>query len=172
MKRFFVMLLCLSCCFVLFACENATLVRAGHISEITGALSTDYAIKVTLDKDDRVDEKYVDLQIKSSEDEQILTFGEENSESYVIFVPKKDYWYNLTYLISQANGISDGESYKKYEDFGSRVFMFKAQNDVDLTFRVVAGQTKTNKETKEEILVLGEAISEEVTVKMKKSEKK
>ena len=102
---------------------------------------------------------------------QILTFGEENSESYVIFVPKKDYWYNLTYLISQANGISDGENYKKYEDFGSRVFMFKAQNDLDLTFRVVAGQTKTNKETKEEILVLGEAISEEVTVKMKKSEK-
>lgn len=172
MKKILIMFCCLSIIFLGTACQSETEVRAGHIAEITGALSTDYAIKVTLDKDDRVDEKYVDLQIKSSEDEQILTFGEENSESYVIFVPKKDYWYNLTYLISQANGISDGESYKKYEDFGSRVFMFKAQNDVDLTFRVVAGQTKTNKETKEEILVLGEAISEEVTVKMKKSEKK
>lgn len=172
MKRFFVMFLCLSCCFVLFACENTTLVRAGHISEITGALSTDYAIKVTLDDDERVNEKYVDLQIKSSEAQQFLTFGEENASSYVIFLPKKDYWYNLTYLITQTNGISDGENYKKYEDFGNRVYMFKAQNDVELTFRVVAGQTKTNEETKEEILVLGEAISEEVSVKLKKAESK
>lgn len=172
MKRFFLIFLCLSCCFMLFGCENGTLVRAGHISEITGALSTDYAIKVTLDDDDRVNEKYVDLQIKSSQEQQFLTFSEENATSYVIFLPKKDYWYNLTYLISQTNGVPDGENYKKYQDFGNRVYMFKTQNDVELTFRVVAGQTKTNEETQEEILVLGEAISDEVTVKLKKAENK
>ena len=172
MKRLILLFLCISCCLTCFGYENGTVIKAGHISEITGALSTDYAIKVTLDKDDRVNEKFVDLQIKSSNEQQFLTFGEENSDSFVISLPKKDYWYNLTYLISQSNGISDGENYKKYEEFGSRVYLFKTQNDVELTFRVVAGQTKTNEETGEEILVLGEAISDEVVLKLKKAENK
>ena len=172
MRRMIVLFLCISFCFILIGCENTTTVKSGHISEITGALSADYAIKVTLDNDDRVKEKYVDLQIKSSNENQFLTFGEENANTLIISLPKKDYWYNLTYLITQSNGISNDENYKKYEDFGNRVYMFKTQNDVELTFRVVAGQTKTNNETGEEILVLAESISDEVVLKLKKAEKK
>ncbi len=172
MKRFFLISLCLCFCLILIGCESETAVKAGHISEITGALSTDYAIKVTLDDDKRVDEKYVDLQIKSTEEEQLLSFGEENGDAFVLFIPKKDYWYNLTYLISQTNGSSGQENYKKYEDFGNRVYIFTSQNDVDLTFRVVVGETKINEESKEEILVLSEPISDEVVVKVKKHEEK
>lgn len=168
MKKFFVVFLCFCFVFLAVGCESDTAVRAGHISEITGAMSTDYAIKVLLDKDDRVKEKFVDLQIKSSEEEQFLSFGEENGERFVVCLPRKDYWYNLTYLISQTNGTSGQEKYKSYENFGDRVYIFNSQNDVKLVFRVVAGETKINDETKEEILVLGEPISDEVKVDVKK----
>ncbi len=172
MKKIVLLFVCVCLCLTMFGCDDKTEVLAGHISEITGALSTDYAIKVSLDDDDRVNKNYVDVQIKSSEAEQMLTFGEENGDAFVIFLPKSDYWYNLTYLISQTNGSSGQENYKKYEDFGAaRVFMFESNNDVALTFRVVVGQTKTNEETGEEILVLSEPISDEVKIDVKKAEK-
>ena len=165
MKKILSIILCV--CFLLVGCETGTAVRAGHISEITGALSTNYAIKVVLDNDDRVSEKYVDLQLKSSKANQTLTFGEEMEDPFTICLPKEDYWYNLTYLISQTNGATGKESYQGYEEFGNRIFMFTSQNDVKLTFRVVVGDKKTNSETGEEILVLSESISEEVVVDVK-----
>lgn len=171
MRKIISVILCVCFCFLLCGCENETQIKSAHISEITGALSTDYAIKVTLDNDARVNDKYVDLQIKSSKEEQLVTFGEEMEEQFVICFPKSDYWYNLTYLISKTNGVQGEAGYKSYEDFGSRVFLFSADNDVDLTFRVVAGETKRNEETQEEILVLSEDISKEVKVSVKKHEK-
>ena len=171
MRKFISVILCVCFCFLLSGCENETKIRSAHISEITGALSTDYAIKVTLDNDERVKDKYVDLQIKSSNEEQLVAFGEELGEQYVVCFPKSDYWYNLTYLISKTNGVQGEAGYKTYEDFGSRVFLFSADNDVDLTFRVVAGETKENADSQEEILVLSEDISSEVKVSVKKHEK-
>lgn len=174
MKRFrnlFLIILCVCFCFMA-GCEAETKLRTAHISEITGALSTDYGIKVVLDKDDRVADKFVDLQIKSSEAEQVLTFGEERGTQYSICLPKSEYWYNLTYLISKTNGVSDESGYQNYEDYGNKVFLFSADNDVNLTFRVVTGDVKKNTDSGEEILVLSEDISTEVTVAVKKHKKK
>lgn len=168
MKKFFLIVCCVCFCFLAVGCESETNINAAHISDITGALSTNYAVKVVLDDDERVNDKYVDLQIKSSKDEQLLKFGEELGEAYVVCLPKSDYWYNLTYLTSKTNGATAEGGYQKYEDFGSKVFNFTSPNDVELTFRVVAGQTKLNEQTKEEILVLSEEISKEVTLKVKK----
>lgn len=154
------------------SCEAETKLRTAHISEITGALSTDYGIKVVLDKDDRVADKFVDLQIKSSKTEQVLTFGEERGMQYSICFPKSEYWYNLTYLISKTNGVSDESGYQSYEDYGNKVFLFSADNDVNLTFRVVTGDVKKNTDSGEEILVLSEDISTEVTVAVKKHKNK
>lgn len=167
MKKFVLIILCVCFCFMAVGCESETNVNAAHISEITGALSTSYGIKVTLDDDDRVNDKFVDLQIKSNNEEQLLKFGEEMGDTFTICLPKSDYWYNLTYLISKSNGASGEAGYQKYENFGSKVYNFTAPNDVVLTFRVVAGQTKINELTKEEILVLSEEISKEVSVKVK-----
>ncbi len=172
MKKFVLIILCVCFCFMGAGCENETKLRVAHISEMTGALSTDYAIKVVLYNDGRMEDKYVDLQIKSSKEEQLLTFGEEMQDQYVICLPKSDYWYNLTYLISKTNGATGEAGYQTYEDFGTKVFLFSANNDVDLTFRVVAGQTKKNEETQEEILVLSEDISKEVKVEVKKHQEK
>ena len=124
MKKFFLIILCVCFCFMGAGCENETKLRVAHISEMTGALSTNYAIKVILDNDDRMEDKYVDLQIKSSKEEQLLTFGEEMQDQYVICLPKSDYRYNLTYLISRTNGATGEAGYQTYEDFGTKVFCF------------------------------------------------
>lgn len=172
MKRVIYIFLCLCICFLVVGCENETKIRSAHISDLTGALSTKYSIKVVLDEDKRVQDKYVDLQIKSSQEEQLLKFGEENGDAYTICLPKSEYWYNLTYLISNTNGASVEGGYQKYEDFGNKVYNFSSNNDVDLTFRVVVGQSKKNEETQEEILVLSEDVSDEVVINVKKNEEK
>lgn len=172
LKCLTLLFLCLCCCVSLFGCEKEPELNVAHISEITSPQSTTYAIKVTLDKDDRVKDKYADLQILSSVEGQVLKFWEENEAEFSICLQKKDYWYNLTYLIDKANGTGVEGGYKKYDDFGTRVFSFTSPNDVKLTFRVVAGQTKKNTDSGEEILVLSEEISKEVTVNIKKFQKK
>ena len=172
MKKTLILILCLCFCFLAVDCEKQTKVRCAYISDITGALNTRYSIKVVLDDDDRVSDKYVDLQIKSSKEEQQLKFGIENGDAYTLTLPKKDYWYNLTYLISKTNGTEVEAGYTLYEDFGNIVYNFSSNNDVDLTFRVVAGQIKKNEQTQENILVLSEDISEEVKINVKKFNEK
>lgn len=171
MKRVFLVFLCLCLCFLTIGCKDGTKLTVAHISDITGALSTDYAIKVVLDDDDRVVDKYVGLQIMSNVEGLSLKFGEELGDDYTLFFPKKDYWYNLTYLISKTNGLGMEAGYLGYEEYGDRVFRFSANQDAELKFRMVAGQSKKNKESNEEILVLSEPISDEVKISMKKSEK-
>ena len=170
MKRFMLIFLCVCVCFLVVGCESETKVSTAHISDITGAMSTNYAIKVVLDDDDRVNDKYVGLQLRSSEEGQYLKFGEELGDTYTLFLPKKDYWYNLTYLISRTNGVGTEAGYLDYEAYGDRVFRFSSPNDVEITFRMMAGEQKKNEATGEEILVLSEPISDEVTVKVRKTE--
>lgn len=172
MKKFFIGVFCVCLCFLMVACESETRITCAHILDITGALSTQYAIKVVLDDDQRVEDKYVGLQIKSSKENLQLTWGEELGDDYVLSLPKADYWYNLTYLISKTNGVGTEAGYLDYVAYGDRVFRFSSNEDVKLTFRMVAGKPKKNQETGEEILVLSEPISTEVNMKVKKADKK
>ena len=168
MKKFVLIFFCACFSFLAIGCEKETQLRVATISDITSPLSTHYSIKVNLEEDKRVAERYVDLQIKSSKENQTLRFGEENGDAYTITFDEKDYWYNLTYLIGKTNGVGVEGDYEKYADFGNKVYNFSSQNDVTLVFRVVAGKEKTNEETGEKILVLSEDISKEVKVKVKK----
>ena len=168
MKKFLLIFLCVCFSFLCVGCETETQLRVATISDITSSRSTYYSIKVVLEEDDRVAERYVDLQIKSSKDGQILRFGEENGDAYTITLDEKDYWYNLTYLVSKTNGVGIEGNYEKYENFGNKIYNFTSQNDVTLTFRVVPGQEKTSEQTGEKILVLSEDISKEVKLKVKK----
>ncbi len=170
MKKFLFSVLCVCLCLLAVGCESQTKVKCAHIADITGALSTQYAIKVTLDDDDRVQDKYVGLQLKADKENLQLKFGEELGDDYTLVLKKVDYWYNLTYLISQTNGAGEEAGYLEYPEYGDRVFRFCADENCELTFRMVAGKPKKNQETGEEILVLSEPISDEVTVKMKKCE--
>ena len=162
MKKCFVGFLCAIFCFVL-GCTSETKLKFAHISEMTSGNSTNYSVKVVLDEDDRMEERFVDLQIKSDKPKQFLTIGEENEQHKTVCLDEKNYWYNLTFLLS------GDEDYQTYKDYGTKIFNFTAKNDVKLTFRVVAGKVKQNEETGEKILVLSEDISDEVVIDVKKS---
>lgn len=169
MRKIFLGFLCV--CFSLFlcACSNETQLRVAHIVDRTAARSTDYAIEVVLDDDERVKEKYVDLQIMSKNDGQTVHFGEENKTKVPLQLEKKDYWYNLTFLLDKANGLHEG-GYHTYSDYGGKAYTFYTNEDAEISFRVVAGNKKINSATNEEILVLSEDISKTLTIKTKKHE--
>ena len=167
MKKIFIVILCVCFSFLFFGCETENSLKTAHISDKTGDFSTKYSILVSLDEDDRLTEKYVDIQLKSDKQNQILSVFEENNDALTISLPEKDFWYNFSYLISKANGTKE-VGYQKYEDFGTKHFVFMTQNDVDITFRVVCGDLKKTEETQEEVMVLSKPISKEVLVKMKK----
>ncbi len=167
MKKLLLIVICVCFSFIFTACETQTQVRCAYISDITAALSTKHSVKVVLDDDERVNEKFVDVQIKSNKENQFLQFCEENHQGYSLFLPKADYWYNLTYLISQTNGAAGEAGYEVYQDYGNKVFNLTSKNDVELTFRVVVGQIKDNEESGEQILVLSERVSKEVSIEVK-----
>lgn len=170
MKKFFVGFMCVLFSFMLMACESETQLRVAHISDNTAPLSTTYSVKVVLDEDDRVKDKYVDLQIRADKDGQEIIFWEENHESVALNFERKDYWYDLTQLIDGAK--QSKTTYKRYDDFGNRIFNFYSNNECNLVFRVVSGKIQTNKDTDEQILVLNEDISEEFEFHIKKYNEK
>lgn len=170
MKKKIVMVLCvLFCCLLLVGCEKETMLRVAHISDNTAAKSANHSIKVVLEDDERVKEKFVDLQIKSGKPGQKLLIGEDRHDKTNVVLEKADFWYNLTYLLDKANGIDVKVEYSPYKEYGDKVFNFNVPNDVKLTFRVVAGNTKKDQESGDEILVLSEDISDEVIINAKKS---
>lgn len=166
MKKFFIGLLGVLFCFVVVGCTNETQLRVAHISNITSGNSTNYAIKVELENDKRVEERYVDLQVKADKAEQFVSIGEENKEMRDVFFEKADFWYNLTYLTTGG----DENEYQTYKEHGSKIFNLTTKSDVTLHFRVVAGKVKGKEEQKETILVLSEEISDELALSMKKNE--
>ena len=167
MRKRFLIVLCVLFLFV-SGCDKETTLNLAHISDNTLGKSTEYSVKVVLDDDDRMDEKYVDLQVRSSEKDQIVNVGEHGKEKITLRLEKENYWYNLTFLIDRANGISSEGGYLKYGDYGNKIFNLNVPNDVNLTFRVVAGNVKKNEDSAEEILVLSEPISNEFVLEAKK----
>ncbi len=167
MKKCILIILCVCFCFLCVGCESQTSINAAHISDITSTKSTDYGIKVTVDEDKRLEEKYIEIQLKASKENQTLTLGQELGSTYTIKIPKSDYWYNLSYLISQTNGVGTKTEYTPFKEYGSKVFMFSCDNDVKLTFRVVAGDVQ-EAESGDKVLVLSEPISKEVDLEIKK----
>ena len=170
MKKCILIILCVCFCF-LAGCESQTAINAAHISDITSAKSTEYGIKVTVDEDKRLEEKYIEIQVKSSNENQSLTLGQELGSTYTIIIPKSDFWYNLSALISKTNGVGTDTEYTPFKEYGSKVFMFSSDEDVKLTFRVVAGDVQQAK-SGEKVLTLSESISSEVELDVKKHTEK
>ena len=77
MKR--LLLIIFATALMLVGCENYGL-RCAHLSNLRQGLSANYAVKMVLDDDERVNDKSVDMQIKSSIDNLVLNFGEEGED--------------------------------------------------------------------------------------------
>lgn len=164
-------LLCFLTFILLFSvgCDNQGLICA-HLSDATQGLSTNYAVRMVLDDETRVEEKYVELQIKSTIEGLKLNFGEEGEEKQEIVIDKADEWYNITVLQASANGMSGKETYEKYSEKGNMTYLFTTSDEAKLTFRVVIGEAIQNDDKTGYILTATECISNELKISVKKAE--
>ena len=74
MKKVLLIALCVCFSFLCVACETQTQVRSAYVTDATTPLSTKHSVRVILEKDERVDEQYVDVQIKSSNENKIIYY--------------------------------------------------------------------------------------------------
>lgn len=161
-------LILLAILFVCVGCETQGL-RCAHLTNATQGLSTYYAIRMVLDEDERVKEKEVDLQIKSSNENQKILFGEEGMDKVELNFVKADEWYNLSYLMAQANGLGN-EEYETYQDKGNKTYLFTSLVDTKLTFRVVVGEAVLSDSGNGQVLTSSEPVSDELEIEVKKNE--
>ncbi len=161
-------LILLAILFVCVGCETQGL-RCAHLTNATQGLSTNYAIRMVLDEDERVKEKEVDLQIKSSNENQKILFGEEGMDKVELNFVKADEWYNLSYLMAQANGL-ENEEYETYQDKGNKTYLFTSLTDTKLTFRVVVGEAVLSDSGNGQVLTSSEPVSDELEIEVKKNE--
>lgn len=161
-------LILLAILFVCVGCETQGL-RCAHLTNATQGLSTNYAIRMVLDEDERVKEKEVDLQIKSSNENQKILFGEEGMDKVELNFVKADEWYNLSYLMAQANGL-ENEEYETYQDKGNKTYLFTSLTDTKLTFRVVVGEAVLSDSGIGQVLTSSEPVSDELEIEVKKNE--
>lgn len=161
-------LILLAILFVCVGCETQGL-RCAHLTNATQGLSTNYAIRMVLDEDERVKEKEVDLQIKSSNENQKILFGEEGMDKVELNFVKADEWYNLSYLMAQANGLGN-EEYETYQDKDNKTYLFTSLVDTKLTFRVVVGEAVLSDSGNGQVLTSSEPVSDELEIEVKKNE--
>lgn len=161
-------LILLAILFVCVGCETQGL-RCAHLTNATQGLSTNYAIRMVLDEDERVKEKEVDLQIKSSNENQKILFGEEGMDKVELNFVKADEWYNLSYLMAQANGLGN-EEYETYQDKGNKTYLFTSLVDTKLTFRVIVGEAVLSDSGNGQVLTSSEPVSDELEIEVKKNE--
>ena len=165
------LLLCFLSAILVFmvGCDNQGL-QCAHLTNGTQGLSRTYAVRMVLDNDSRVEERFVDLQIKSSASNLTLNFGEERQDRQDIVITNGDEWYNITVLLANSNGMSGNETYEKYGEKGNMTYIFTTKTDATLTFRVVVGEAVQNDAGTGYVLTSIEKISNELEIKAKVEE--
>ncbi len=150
----------------LTACEDSTMLHCATISEITSAGSENYGVRINFLSDSRLEDKHVDVQIKFSKICDI-TFWEENQDKIVLEIDDYDEWYSLTNLIAIAKGKEGEETFEKFSDATGRTYLFNYDGEIEITFRVVAGDAEQNTQGTGQILVGSEPICDQFTLKIK-----
>ena len=165
-SKIFVVFFLIISIFFLFACENSTQLRCATISEITSSGSDNYAVRINYLKDNRLKEKYTDVQIKCDKVCQLI-FWEENQEKITLNIDDFDEWFSLTSLIFQANDREGEETFEKFTDATGKTYLFNYDGTLQITLRVVAGDIEDNSAGTGKILVGSEPISPQLTIKIK-----
>lgn len=151
-------------CLTVCGCEYANYVRTASFSNITASGSDKNTVKVTFEKDTRVNEKAFDIQVRASE-EVSINIAEEFKESVGIeFVNTK--WNSLTTLLVIAENKPDTEEYQTYKEVQSKTYIMTTDKEVTLTFRVVVGETEDNAAGTGQILTNSKEVSDEFKIKL------
>ena len=150
---------------LLYACENATLIRTATITEITAVGSKNYGVRVTFANDKRLDEKSVDIQVKFNKIGEI-NFWEENGEKVNLKIDEIDEWYSLTTLVSKAKNQDGQEDFEKHNEARTRTYLFNFDGRININIRAVAGDKEQNSAETGYVLVGSEPISDQFTLKL------
>ena len=148
-------------CFLLTACENGNTLHTVSFSEITNAGSENYAFRVDFAEDKRVDNKYYDLQIKADGNKKIK-IGKEFEEKKEIFLTKD--WQSLTTLMLET---PDTETFTMGQDAVTIIYIFLAEEKIEITLRAVVGGIENNAKGTGKIITSPESCSEEFKIKTK-----
>ena len=165
-KNFTFVWIIIMCMFILGGCENATMLNCATISEITSAGSENYGVRINFLSDSRIQDKYVDVQIKFDKICQVI-FWEENQDKLTLTVDDYDEWYSLTSLIAIAKGQEGKEKFEQFSQASAKTYLFNYDGQLDITFRVVVGEAEDNSTGNGQILVGSEQISSQFTLKIK-----
>ena len=161
----FIVILFLSS-FALFSCEGAAFLKCATISDVTATNSDDYAIKISFFQDKRLEDKYVDIQVKSNKVADIVVW-EENKDKVTISLDDYDEWFSLTSLICYGEGKEGQEQFDKFSESYQKTYLFNYDGKLNLTFRVVVGDVEDNINGTGEILLGSEVISKQFTLNIK-----
>lgn len=150
----------------LFGCEYANNIRTASFSNITAYGSDKNTVKVSFEKDERVNDKYFDIQVRSSE-EVALNITEELGESLDVQITDTK-WNSLTTLLVNAKGKADTEVFEVYKKVQSKTYIITSEKEVTLTFRVVIGEAEKNSKGTGYILTNSKEVSDEFKLKLNK----
>ena len=148
-------------CLFLSACESGNMLRTASFSEITSAGSEDYTFKVIFSEDERVDEKYYDIQIKADGNKSIV-IGKEFEDKKEVSLTEN--WQSLTTLLLDE---PNTETFTKGKDAITLVYIFNAKQPVKITLRAVVGGITDNAYKTGKIITNPEAASNEFVINTK-----
>lgn len=148
-------------------CESTNEMRTAYFNNITAPGSPQNTIKVTLQSDKMVDEKYFDIQVRSDRELEVQVY-EENGQSITINLDDTR-WNSLTTLMVEGEGKSGTETYEKYKMVQSKTYVFISPEEATLTFRLVVGEPEENSLKTGYILTNSKEVSNEFKLKLKKS---
>lgn len=156
-----------ACILGITGCENSNDLRLASFSNITAAGSTDYAIRISFAEDERVDEKFYDVQLKATKAGQ-LVFWKEGEEKKTLTIDEDNAWRSLTTLIAVSEGKPNTEQFIKYSEALTQTYIFNSNQDNTLLFRVVVGEPEDNAQKTGKILTSTEEVSSVFMLKMNK----
>lgn len=162
----FITFACLASVIMFTACENATEIRAANITEITAAASDNYGIRISFLDDKRIENKGVDVYVKSDKKLDNVVIWEEGQEKQSIAFAEKDRWYSLKSLLCMAENRPNTEKYTKFGEALTETYIFNSSEKIKLTFRVVVGDIEPNIQGSGEVLTGSMDISNEYELKI------
>lgn len=161
MKKLKFLALLIMCACIFAGCENSNEITVAYLSNATSAGSDDYSVKISFQQDDRVEEKYYDIQIMSDVENLSFTFFREGDGQMSATISQKDRWNSLTSLIYSSMGQEGRETFSRIKDAVDVIYVFNVEQPAKLFFRVVAGEVEDNAEGTGQILANTQPVSED-----------
>ena len=154
------------CSIIFVGCEKIPFLICATISDITTAGSDKNVVRVSYQKDERINSKGVYVQVKFNKIGDIIVY-EENEKPIKFHIDEIDEWYSMTVIISKGKNQENKEHYSTLKDALTQTYIWEYQGNIEICLRVVAGDITKNDKQTGEILTASEPISNQFVLKIK-----